>query len=87
MCTRGEKRIFLDGQKLELFNWRKCLEMETVEKKYWRTTYDKREMRPYDYLRKWEDGDYVLDFDRAYWGLKDCFDVSRCYEKPDFWPR
>ena len=87
VCTRGEKRIFLDGGKLGLFNWRKCLEMETVEKKYWRTTYDNRGMRPYDYLRKWEDGDYVLDFDRAYWGSKDCFDVSRCYEKPDFWPR
>ena len=87
VCTRGEKRIFLDGQKLELFNWRKCLEMETVEKKYWRTTYDKREMRPYDYLRKLEDGEYVIDSDRAYWGSKDCFDVSRCYEKPDFWPR
>jgi hypothetical protein len=46
-----------------------------------------REASGYDYLKKLVDNEYVTDFDRAYWGSKDCFDVSRCYEKPDFWPR
>lgn len=84
VCTRVMKRIFIDGNKLNLIDRNEGTKERIILNKDQWDKYYKNDYRPYDYLR-----DYTKDTvirNKAYWGSSFWYGIEQCSSKPYFWP-